>query len=106
MAARSPATAALGRSCRMQGARLAGLSPARGDGKPLALAALLSDVAIGDEEVQECAALSTTPTSDDELRSRPTVPFGRAGANGHQLMIMHSDHAAICAIPYRGGCRA
>ena len=47
MAVRSPTTAALGRSCRMRAPRPAKLSPARGDGTPLALAALVSDVEAG-----------------------------------------------------------
>jgi hypothetical protein len=47
MAVRSPTTAALGRSCRMRAPRPAELSPARGDGTPLALAALVSDVEAG-----------------------------------------------------------
>jgi hypothetical protein len=47
MAVRSPTTAARGRSCRMWAPRPAELSPARGDGTPLALAPLVSDVEAG-----------------------------------------------------------
>jgi hypothetical protein len=47
MVVRSPTTTALGRSCRMWAPRPAELSPARGDGTPLALVALVSDVEVG-----------------------------------------------------------
>jgi hypothetical protein len=47
MAVRSPTSAALGRSCWMRAPRPAELSPTRGDGTPLALAALVSDVKAG-----------------------------------------------------------
>ena len=82
MAARSPTTSALGRSCRMRAARPAGLSPARGDGTPLALAALASDVeagggnAAGDDEAGVALWLPTTGAGEPSAAATASLTIG------------------------------